>query len=144
SNGATLELRRGLHRLGKTENGPTSTKITGLGVGTRADGTEIPFRSRAQKLEYYDSVSDDWIEIGSNVLPAAANGEDVSFSPYVSLTGNQMWASSPNSSIYKIMVANPGSITDMQSTTYRGRIQIKRNRMLLWGRVSGGVKYTTI
>lgn len=32
------------------------------------------------------------------------------------------------------MIANPASITDLLSTTHRGKIKIKRNRMYLWGR----------
>ena len=51
---AKIEGRRGMQRLGATENGPTSTKITGLHIGIMANGIEIPFRARARKIEYYN------------------------------------------------------------------------------------------
>src|SRR4051794_4249637 len=59
--GDHIELRRGQALLGQTRQ-TGSGKITGLGVGVRYDGTEVPFRARGQKLEYYDATTDDWIE----------------------------------------------------------------------------------
>src|SRR2546427_8154606 len=132
-----IALRRGYARLGATENGAGA--ITGLGIGTKLDNTQVVFRTYARKIEYYDTVTDDWIEIGSNTLPADASGEDVTFSPYKSLAGAVFYLSSPNSSIYKIMVANPGSITDLLSTSYRGKIIIKQNRLFLWDRKQGAI-----
>src|SRR5262249_22292767 len=110
-------------------------KVTGLRVLRRQDGTEIPVRTRGRKIEYYDSGTDTWIENGTNVLPAAADGEDVSIEPYQGLSGAAGYLSSKNSSIYKIMVANPGDITDLQSTNHRGKIRIKTGRMYLWDRL---------
>lgn len=135
--GDKIELRRGYTRLGATS---VSGPVTGLHVGVKLDtsGTQVPFRTRARKIEYYDSVTDDWIEIGTNSLPAAADGEDIEFASYNSQAGAQVFFSSPNSSIYKIMVANPGSITDLLATTYRGYIRIKQSRMFLWNRKGTG------
>lgn len=132
--GDKMELRRGYFRLGATDAGAGA--VTGLHVGVKlgSAGTQIPFRTRARKIEYYDSVTDDWIEIGTNTLPAGASGEDVEFASYDSQAGAQVFLSSPNSSIYKIMTANPGSITDLLSTIYRGYIRIKQSRMFLWNR----------
>lgn len=130
--GDKMELRRGFRVLG-TSNAGTG-QITGLHIGAKIDGTEIPFRTRDRKVEYYDSTTEDWIEIGTNTLPADANNEDVAFDSYNSQAGAQVYLSSPNSSIYKIMTANPGSITDLSSTTYRGKIKIKQSRMFLWDR----------
>lgn len=127
------ELRRGSKILGSDAG---AGSVTGLFVGTKLDSeaTEIPLRSRARKIEYYDAATEEWIENGSNVLPAAADGEDVEFDSYNSQAGAQVFASSRQSSIYKIMIANPGSITDLLSTVYRGFIRIKQSRMFLWNR----------
>src|SRR3954471_18374631 len=74
--GDHIELRRGSALLGQTRQ-TGSGKVTGLGVGTRYDGVQVPFRSRGQKIEYYDSDSDDWTETGTDRLGSAADGEDV-------------------------------------------------------------------
>lgn len=131
--GDHFELRRGYRILGSDAG---SGNVSGLGVGVKLDvnATEVPFRTRDRKVEYYDTVTEDWIEIGTNTLPAAASGEDVAFDSYNSQAGAQLFLSSPLSSIYKIMTANPGSITDLLSTVYRGYIRIKQNRMFLWNR----------
>ncbi len=136
-----IELRRGYAPVGVETDG--NGRISGLKVGNKVDGTQIPFRTRGQKIEFYDAslATPDWTEIGSSQLGSAADGEDVIFSNYNSLAGNQTWLSSPNSGLYKIMVANPGSITDEylggddHTTAYnrRGYIAIKQNRMFLWG-----------
>lgn len=130
--GDKIELRRGSIILGTEVSG--SGKITGLGIGFQKDGTEVLYKTYDRKILYYDTDSEDWIEIGTNTLPVAASGEDISFASYQSLAGHQLWLSSENSSLYKIMTANKGSIADMSSTTYRGKIAIRYNRMWLWGR----------
>jgi len=129
--GDRIELRRGSKLLGTTLNTGTG-KITGLRVGTREDGTQVAFRTRGRKIEYYDTATEEWIESGSDVLPVAASGEDISIEPYQNLAGAFMYFSSPNSSIYKIHLANPGSVTDLSSTAFRGKMTISQNRMLLW------------
>ena len=130
-----IELRRGMKLLGTQITG--NGKITGLGVGERQDGVETLFISYARKLKYYDEATDDFIEIGTDQLAAAASGEDVAFAPYFSPAGSQMFVNSPNSSLYKIMVANPTSITDLYDATknYKGKIKVKQNRMYLWNRI---------
>ncbi len=135
SRGDRVELRRGLAILGDQNVG--LGKITGLFTAHMVDGTEVEFRSRGQKVEYYDSVTDTWLEVGgagANILGAAASGEDVSFAEYISLAGAQLWVSSPNSSIFKIMVANPASYLDMYDSArnYKGYIKIFFSRMTLW------------
>lgn len=127
------ELRRGSKILGDDAG---AGNVTGIFVGVKLDtaATEIPLRSRARKIEYYDEATDAWVENGVNVLPAAASGEDVEFDSYASQAGAQVFASSRQSSIYKIMIANPGSITDLASTVYRGFLRIKQSRMFLWNR----------
>lgn len=132
--GDKVEVRRGMRLLGTEVTG--TGKVTGLHVAKKADGTEILYRTYARKILYYDTVTEDWIEIGTNQLAAAASGEDVSFADYNSLAGAQLWLNSPNSSIYKIMTANPGSIVDQYNSAknYKGLIKIKQNRMFLWRR----------
>lgn len=131
-----IELRRGYAILGNLVTG--SGAITGLIVGKRDDGTEIPIWSRGRKIEYYHSTTDARVELGTNQLPTAANGEDVSFDAYHNLAGAWVYASSPNSSIYKIATANlgaTGSILDLATTNFKGKIRIKQGRMLLWDRL---------
>ena len=132
--GDKIELRRGMLLIGTEQTGVG--KITGLHTTRKADGVEVTYRTRGKKLEYYDTVTEDWIEVSTDLLGTDADGEDISFSNYYTNHGNQMWFSSPNSSLYKIMNANPGSVTDMYqaNTNYKGRIQIILNRMFLWGR----------
>lgn len=123
-----IELRRGYARLGATEV-TGSGKITGLGVGIRYDGTEIPFYSHGRKVKYYNATSDDFVEIGTDTLPATADGEDVWFAPYQNLAGSFMYLGSPNSSVYKIPVANPASIVNQSVSNYRwGVFHIGQNR----------------
>jgi hypothetical protein len=49
------------------------SKVTGLGVGIRYDGTEVPFFSHGQKVKYYDANDDDTHEVGNNLLVARFN-----------------------------------------------------------------------
>lgn len=128
-----ISLRRGTSLLGQTRNTGTG-KITGLGVGTRDDGTEVPFFSYARKVKYYDSATDDTVEVGSNLLPAAADGEEVSIFPYQNLAGAFVYLSSVNSSVYKIPVANPGSAVDQSMTDYKGFLKFGQSRSILFNR----------
>jgi len=129
--GDKIEVRRGSTRLGSDAG---AGRVTGLRTLKKQDGTEVLVRTRGRKVEYFDTVTEDWIENGSNVLPAAADGEDISIEPYSGLSGAAGYLSSKSSSIYKIMAANPGSITDLLSTDHKGKIRIKTGRMYLWDR----------
>jgi len=132
--GDKIELRRGMLLIGSEQTG--SGKVTGLHTTRTVNNVEITYRTRGKKIEYYDTTTEDWIEVGTNQLGDDADGEDVSFTDYTTNHGYQMWLCSPNSSLYKIMTANPGSITDMYNSTknYKGKIQIILNRMFLWNR----------
>lgn len=134
--GDKIELRRGYQRIG-TDAGVGG--VTGLQVSKKADGsTEVAFRTRGKKIEYYTVADGDWTEIGSDQLGTAADGEDVTFAVYVSPSGNQTWVSSPNSSYYKIMTANPADIVDQfnSAKNFKGRITTILNRMFLWFRLT--------
>ena len=135
SQGDHIELRGGRALMGTeiTTNG----KISGLKVGVRFDGVQVPFRVYDQKQGYYDTVTEDWIDAAVfpiTVLDDDGNCEDISFSTYHSLAGAYLYGSSPNSSIYKTPIANPASVVDQLSTAHRGKIRIKQARMFLWDR----------
>lgn len=124
----SIALRRGYARLGTTEQTGLG-KVTGLGVGVRYDGTEVVWYSHGRKVKYYDVDTDDTVEVGTDLLPSAADGEDVWFRPYQSLAGSFMYLGSPNSGVYKIPVANPGSAVDQSVNNYRfGVFHIGQNR----------------
>jgi hypothetical protein len=134
--GDHIELRRGSALLGATR-ATGAGKITGLGVGMRADGTQVPRWSRGRKVEFYDVDADDRAETGSDILPAAADGEDVWFAPYQNLAGAMTYFGSPNSGVYKSPDANPANAVDQAVNNFRwGIFRIGRGRSLA-GRRNG-------
>lgn len=132
--GDRMELRRGMKLIGvlNEENG----RITGLHSGRLQDGTDILYKTYARKIKYYGETTDDWIEVGTNTIPAVADAEDIAIASYSFLNGNQIFISSPNSGLWQIITANPGSIIDLYDSTknYKGYITVKENRMFLWNR----------
>lgn len=136
--GDNIQLRRGTAILGQTRR--SGTAATGIGVG-QIGSTQIPYFSTGRKVFYYNLATDDTIEVGSNLLPAAADGEDVNFMPYQNLAGYWMYLTSPHSSIYKIPLANPGSSVDQQTLAFRfASANIDQNRM--WGVGRYGVQFS--
>lgn len=131
--GDRIELRRGSLLLGSASSG--YNRVSGLWVGKRADGTEVLFMVRGAKAFYYDKVTEDWIEIGTDIIPAAAVDLDVSGSNYHSLAGAQTWFGNEKIGLVKVMTANPGSYAQQYLSTknFKGRFSIKQNRMMLWG-----------
>lgn len=126
--GDNISLRRGQALLGQTRQ-TGAGKVTGLGIATRYDGVQVPFYSHGQKVKYYNLSTDDTIEIGSDLLPSAADGEDVWFAPYQNLAGSFIYYGSPNSSVYKTPAPNPGSVVDQAVVDYRfGILKISQNR----------------
>lgn len=113
-----ISLRRGYALLGTTRN-TGAGKITGIGMGVRYDGVQVPFFSYGRKVKYYNVATLDTVEIGTDLLPAGANGDDVWFIPYQNLGGSFIYYGSPNSSIYKTPVANPGNAVDQVVVDYR-------------------------
>lgn len=131
-----VALRRGYARLGTTNNDnthPITGLITAQKVGLSGT-TDIVFRKRGRKLEYYDTATDNWIEVDTNVFPVEAENDDVTMANYSSVSGAQLWCGSPNMHPLKIMTANPGNSTDMTDTdkNTKGYIAIKQNRMFQW------------
>lgn len=132
--GDKIELRRGQYPLGDTV--ATPGKCTGLRVSTKldGDGTQVLHSTYGRKVRYYDTSTELWDEIDTDILPALADGEDISLEPYYSIAGAFLYLSSPNTGIYKIPTANPTSYVDLQSKSHRGRIKIKNGSMYLWDR----------
>lgn len=131
--GDQISLRRGTTLIGDEQSG--SGKITGLFVGTRFDGTQVIWRTRGRKLETYNTTTELWQEDNTaNLLPVAASGEDVCFTPAHGISGAMTWLSSKNSSIYKIPMANPRDAVDQLSTAHRGKIKVLNGGLYLWDR----------
>lgn len=138
--GSKIELRRGYALLGTTENSGAG-RITGLGVAKKPNGDDIIYRTRKRKVEYLDTATNDWVEIGTNILAAAVItadtlGEDISIEGYQNPTGAQIWLNSLNAGPIKIMTANPASYTGMfvNGTNFKGKMRIKNGRMYVWNR----------
>src|SRR4051794_4702853 len=128
--GDHIELRRGQALLGQTRLSGAG-KVTGLGVGVRYDGVEVPFFSHGKKVKYYNVTDDDTHEVGSDLLGSTADGEDAWFSPYQNLAGSFVYVGSPNSGIFKIPVANPGSAVDQVVANFRfGFLRFGQGRSL--------------
>lgn len=130
TNNRGIELRRGSALLGTTRN-QGGGKITGLGVGTRFDGVQVPFFTYGRKAKYYDEEEDDTTEIGSDLLPAAADGEDQFIQPYQNLAGAFVYITSPNNTGFKIAVANPESAVNQALTSYKGYLKFGQSRGFL-------------
>lgn len=129
-----IQLRRGSALLGLT-NRTGVGRVTGLEVGYTHLQTQVPFFTYAQKILYYNSASNDTTEVSTaNIIPSAAATDDFSIMPYQSVAGDFVYLTSPNSSIYKIPVSNPGSVVDLKSTNFRGHAKIDSNVMFLWNR----------
>jgi len=122
-----IELRRGTHLLGQTRQ-TGAGKITGLGVGTKKDGSQIPFFTHGKKAKYYDADLDDAVEISTDLLGTAADGEDTWISPYTHLAGYFAYLGSPNSGIWKVPLSNPGSAASQQATTRFGILRFGQGR----------------
>lgn len=126
--GDHIELRRGSALLGQTRQ-TGAGKVTGIGVGIRYDGVEVPYFSHGQKVKYYNADDDDTHETGSNILGAEAEGEDVWFAPYQNLGGAMMYFGSPNSGTFKSPLANPTNAVDQQTGSFRfGTLRIANGR----------------
>lgn len=130
--GDKIELSGGYSIVGTEQSG--AGRVTGLFVGEKVDGTKLPFRTRGKKMEYYSGS--DWTEISTDLLGTDADGEDVSFTQYVSLAGYQVWASSPRSGLFKIMMANPGSAKNVYDAAenFKGLVKSQGGRLYLWNR----------
>lgn len=137
--GDSIELRRGYAIKGTRIEG--IDPVTGVHVGKTTSGLQVLFWTYLRKLVYFDKTTEDHIEIGSDVIPAAASGEDMSFYSYNPIAGAQVWMSSPKSGYFKIMMNGgksatvaPGIKDNYDATkNFKGYILIQLNRAFLWG-----------
>ncbi len=131
--GDHIELRRGQALLGtnRRDISGNMTKVTGLGIGTRIDGVEIPFFTAGRGIYHYDVDTDLTVEdTVANIMPTMADGEDTSINPYSNLAGSFVYVTSKNSGTYKIPVANPSDAVDQRIQNHRfGFTKINRSRM---------------
>lgn len=132
--GDRIELVPGYSIVGDDDE--TDGRVSGLHVAERPDGTLIPFKSHGRKIKTYDAENDEWAEIGSDAIPAAAEDDDISMSDYSPPAGNQLWLNSPNLGPQKVMVATPSALIDQydSSKNFKGRMRVKDARSLLWYR----------
>ena len=129
-----IQLRGGYQLLGLTRVAGQG-RITGLDVATTQPGVQIPFFTYSQTLKYWNPVTQDTVTVSSSVFPVAAANDDFSIMPYKNIAGAFVYICSPNSSMYKIATANPGSYVDLGPTDYKGHAKAGTNRMFLWNRV---------
>lgn len=131
-----IQLRRGQALLGTTRRNIANQHVSGIGVGTRIDGIQVLFYSFARKLMYLNNTTDDTQEVNTvDILPVAANDEDICMSPYSNLAGAFMYLSSPDSSIYKIPVADPGDVIDQETANFHfGYFKFDQSRMVALNR----------
>ena len=147
--GDHIELRRGSIPIA-AQPLPTGS-VSGLGVGIMQNGTQVPFFSVGQHVYYYNSVTEAIAEVSSiqsnstpPLLPALAANDDVAIIPYQNVADYAVLLSSPHSSIYKIVVADPANAIDFQSFSWRGFITTSLGRTYLWNETPvGGVPNTT-
>jgi hypothetical protein len=131
--GDKIELTGGYKVIG-TEAAGTG-RVTGLKIAEKVDGTLLPIRTHGKKIDYYDT---DWNEAGTDKLGTAADGEDVAITTYTSSAGYQAWLSSPNSGLFKMMLANPEDVEDNYNAVenFKGYIYAQNGRLHLWNRLN--------
>jgi len=130
-------LRRGTHILGITrQTGPGA--ITGLGVASDVHGNQVPFYTYGAHLRYYNAGSGDTQEIGSSIIPLAAQNEPISIQPYQNLAGYWCYLSSPHWDIVKIPVSNPSSYVLQGSVNFKGHIKFGQSRLMLFNNLDVG------
>ena len=140
--GDRIELRPGQAYIGTASVNQGLGKTSGLRKVTDALGVEQLFGTYGQSLKYFDLPTQEWIEVGTNLLGAAVvnsaglSSEDISLAEYVSQAGNQLWVNSPNcAGVFKLMVANPQNPVNqyLAGSNYQGHIKIDTARTFLWG-----------
>lgn len=132
--GDRIELVTGLEQVGDAVTGVS--RVSGIKTVHRPDGSELLIGVRGRKVLYFDEETEDWLECGTDIVPADAVGLDVSIQEYTSLAGSQVFIGNEKFGPYKVMTANPASYADMYdpSVNFHGRFRINQNRMQMWYR----------
>lgn len=131
--GDKVELRRGSRMLGTAEGNGT---VNGIHTTYAPNGDEILVKKNGAGVYYSTDGGDNWTEIGTLILQSSAVNDDITFANYSSLAGTQLWFSTPNSGLYKIMTANMdsyGVMSDADNNYGKGYIKIIKNRLWQWG-----------
>ena len=124
--GDNIQLRRGTFLMGNRETG--AGKITGMGVGSKPDGSQLLFFTHGRKAKYFNDATEENVEISTDLFPAAASGEDIWISPYHNLAGAFGYLGSLNGGTFKVPLANPGSAKDQQVTDRYGMLKFDQGR----------------
>lgn len=125
-----IELSRGRQVIGAEESlGKTYAEI----FAPKKDGTLVHFRKIDTKIQYYDTVTELWVDIITGLT-----AEDYTFASYISLAGAYVFAGGVDG-LYKIGVAHPTDFKDMylDGTNHKGKIIINDQRMFMWDRRDG-------
>lgn len=101
-------------------------------TATKTDGTKVIWKKNGAKL-YAKDGSAAWAEVGSSLFGTNAASDICSFVLWESFNGAWVWVSSPNSSLWKIPVANPTSVVEYPSAGYKGYLAIIKSRLWVWG-----------
>lgn len=126
--GDRVELVRGQELIGDDQG---SGDIGGIKKFVDVGGTEHLYQKIDTKLQHWNTDTESW----DDVITGLPSGEDLSLAPYRTPAGSFVWASSPNSGLYRINLANPTTFVDLYDAAknFKGYITIQDNRMWLWG-----------
>ena len=123
----SIQLRRGIQPL-VPNNDLGAGKVTGLTVGETFAGTEIAFFTYAQKVMRYDLATLNYIETGTDIIPAPAGSQNMSMVPYKNLAGSFIYLMNPYMEAIKIPLANPGSYRSQINYDFHGYFDVHQSR----------------
>jgi len=128
--GDRIELVRGQKLIGTEETG--TGRVTGLTTVADIDGTEYMYRVKDTDLQIYNSTTEDWDDVKTDM----PDDEDVAFTKYRPPAGSFLIFSgkSDDMGLWRINMANTTSVVDLYTvgTNYKGFPTIEDNRMWLW------------
>jgi hypothetical protein len=123
-----ISLTGGYQQVG--EDTPTAA-TQNIFSATKPDGTLVLWKKNGAKL-YAKDGSAAWSEVGSSLFGTAAASDICSFVLWESFNGSWVFVSSPNSSLWKIPVANPTSTVEYPAAGYKGYLAIIKSRLWVW------------
>lgn len=131
--GDRIELVRGQKLIGAEETG--TGRVTGLATATDVDGTEYMYRVKDTDLQLYNSSTDVWDDVKTNM----PDNTDVAFTKYRPPAGSFLIFSGASDSmgLWRINMANTSSVVDLYNSAknFKGYPTIEDNRMWIWDRV---------
>ncbi len=130
-----IALRNGMAVLGNRS--VASGQVSGLGVGVQQNGTQVPVWTNGAEVYYYNAANGQ--NVGILALPAAAANDWFSIEPFSGIEGNFVEVSSYNSSMYRVPIATPTGIVDVNvgqppAGTVKGFLNFTNSRMNLWNK----------